>query len=239
MHRTVILQSLSKSNVNVFDEVVAAIEYEFNKPAVTIQEMKERVNKKTKGDIWEAFCKDWLLATGNYQNVWLLEEYNQIFTNNLSRQDNGIDIIAKTNTGWQAIQCKYRNKGKVTWKSLSTFIALCERTGPPTNTEGHISWEKYVVMTNSTGITHKLPKTSKDKSICQKTFQNTTRDHWLRMIGKDHGNKLVPDPIPQLPSTITDIVKPLQLLVIRPNTSQPKDLDELRQKRLARFEPNK
>lgn len=220
MYRDIILHALSKSNVNVFDEVIAAIEYEFSRPARDIQEMKNRDNKKKKGDIWEAFCKDWLLATENYIKVWLLDEYNEEFHRTfLTKQDNGIDIIAQTNTGLQSIQCKYKNRGKISWKTLSTFLALSERTGP---------WEKYIVMTNSTGVTHKLPKTVKDKSICQKTFRNTTREHWLRMIGKDIGYQLIPE------------IKPLQLVVLKPDviniTTQPKDLDELRRRRLARFE---
>ncbi|CAH6420293.1 Restriction endonuclease [uncultured virus] len=234
MHRNIILHALSKPNINVFDEVISAIEYEFNKPARDIKEMKDRANKKKKGDIWEQFCKDWLLGTGNYSQVWLLDEYNQEFHHIvpkivpdktittikdikhqeyiskqsgpmnrtfISKQDNGIDIIAQTTTGqWFAIQCKYRNKGKVSWGTLSTFLALCHRTGP---------WDKYIVMTNSTGITHKLPKTPKDKSICQTTFKNTTREHWLKMIGKDTGQRLVQDPI-------IPIIKPLQLLVLNP-----------------------
>lgn len=237
MHRQVILSSLSKPNINIFGEVIAAIEYEFNKSASNIKEMKDRENKKKKGDIWENFCKDWLIASGKYIRVWLLNEYNNEFSppasivsNNetnittisslydrlssekqrtfISKQDNGIDIIAQTTDGWHAIQCKYRKKGKVSWTSLSTFIALCERTGP---------WDKYIVMTNSTGVTHKLPKTPKDKSICKGTFESTTRDHWLKMIGKDTGYKL-------------NSVQP----IIHPNKTP--DLDELRRLRLSRFE---
>jgi len=248
MYKEVILHSLSKSNVNVFDEVITAIEYEFHKPVTNIQEMKFRQDKKRKGDIWEAFCKDWLLATGMYINVWLLQEYNQTFNINHSKQDNGIDIIAQTYIGeWYAIQCKYRSKGKVTWKSLSTFIALCERTGPVINGQVSIpgSWGKYIVMTNTTGVTHKLPKTAKDKSICRKTFQNTSRDHWLRMIDKDQGYKLMP---PDLINNLQELkiatpsvpIKSLQLVVLRSekSVSQPKDLDDLRKRRLAYFEKN-
>lgn len=183
MHRNIIQSNLYKPNVNIFEEIIKGIEYEFSKPVSSISEMKERDNKKRKGDIWESFCKDWLLASGKYINVWLLNEYNDSFPHNnfISKQDDGIDIIAQSSVGWDAIQCKYRRKGKVTWKSLSTFIALCSRTGPPDDI--HHSWNKFIVMTNSHGISHKLPRTHQDKSICFSTFKNTKLDHWRRMVG--------------------------------------------------------
>jgi hypothetical protein len=222
MHRNVISRYLSKSEVNIFDEIEREIEYEFNKPVSSIQDMKDRDNKKRKGDIWESFCKDWLMASGKYIHVWLLDEYNVDYPEAfMSRQDNGIDIIGQTNDGWHAIQCKYRKqtarKVSVDWKSLSTFLAMCERT----RAHDKSMWQKYVVITNCPGVTRKLPRTSKDKSICRKSFQNTSRDHWLRMINKNTSNIL------NQPITSLNIIRNLP--------SQSNNIDELREKRLKYF----
>ena len=247
MHSMIISRYLSvlDETINIFDEIEKQIEYEFNKPVNSIQDMKDRDNKKRKGDIWEKFCKDWLLASEKYTRVWLLDEYNTEFPHAfLSKQDNGIDIIAKTSDGYHAIQCKYRKQTvravRVDWKSLSTFIALCERTGP---CDGSI-WEKYVVMTNCPGVTRKLPRSPKDKSICRKSFQNTKRDHWLRMIGKDTAQKLgsyssrsicttspyniSPD---GLQLVLQSSTKPLTLNVITPQVT----MEEMRRRRLEYY----
>lgn len=186
MHKSVILSTLSKPNINIFDEIISAIEYEFNKPVTNISDMKERDNKKRKGDIWEVFCRDWLLASGTYTDVWLLTDFiTQYPTVFLSKQDNGIDLIGKTLTGWHAIQCKYRSaKSRVDWRSLSTFIAMCERTKSLDNKP----WDKHVVITNCSSVTHKLPRTCKDKSICLRSLKNTKRDHWLKIVGLDNYN---------------------------------------------------
>lgn len=180
MHKISINKALSR-NVNIFDEIINDMEYEFNKPAYTIQEMKDRDDMKRKGDIWELFCRDWLQALPNYDKVLFLEEFNQENPNVfISKQDNGIDLIAITKKGtWHAVQCKYRKTKYLSWTTLSTFIALCERSQ---------CFEKFVVMTNCKGVTHKLPRTEKDKSICYTTLANTKRDHWLRMVGMDNYN---------------------------------------------------
>lgn len=190
MHKPIISRALSKPNANVFDEIISSIEYEFTKPVTSITEMKERDNKKRKGDIWELFSRDWLLASDTYVNVWLLSDYISIYPNSfLTKQDNGIDLIGKTTNGmWHAIQCKYRSgKSRVDWKSLSTFIALCERSKSPDGTP----WDKHVVVTNCASVTHKLPKTSKDKSICLRSLRNTKRDHWLKIINKENTHSLI------------------------------------------------
>ena len=162
--------------------------------------------------------------------MWLLDEYNNTFPNAfLSKQDNGIDIIGETSTGWHAIQCKYRNRAlRVDWKSLSTFIAMCERTRPCD--ERFSSWEKNVVITNCIGVTHKLPRTPKDKSICRKTLQNTSRDHWLRIIGKDNFQRIDHSLTENFTITADDPqIKNLTLNIIR---SPQLSLEDLRNKRL-------
>ena len=66
MYKTEISYLLSRSVDNIFDSLLEAIEAHFFWPVSSILEMKERGNKKLKGDLWENFCKDWLLATGKY-----------------------------------------------------------------------------------------------------------------------------------------------------------------------------
>lgn len=231
MHTAVISKYLSRDGFNIFDEVVREIEYEFNKPVNNIQDMKDRANKKRKGDIWEEFCKDWLLASGDYTQVWLLNEYNTEFPHAfVSEQDNGIDLIGLTSMGWHAIQCKYRGKGlRVDWKSLSTFIAMCERT----RSHNGFLWEKYIVMTNCVGVTHKLPRTPKDKNICRKDLQNTSRDHWLRMIGKDHGKKLGFSSFTSDNSPLT-AEQPITYLTLNIISPLP-NIDEIRRRRLQYY----
>jgi len=60
----------------------------------------------------------------------------------------------------------------VTWKALSTFYALCLRTGP---------WEKYIVMTNCSYVRHQGKKSPKDVSICLKKLQGMTKTQWTAM----------------------------------------------------------
>jgi hypothetical protein len=60
----------------------------------------------------------------------------------------------------------------VTWKALSTFYALCLRTGP---------WEKYIVMTNCSYVRHQGKKNAKDLSIGLKKLQSMTKSEWTAM----------------------------------------------------------
>ena len=218
---------LSGSVDNIFDSLIEAIEAHFNRPVSSILEMKERVNKKLKGDLWENFCKDWLLATGKYSQVWLLSEWDDYALNapesyQLTKQDNGIDLIAATKTGYVAIQCKYRKKGYVNWSTLSTFIGLCERTGP---------WEKYIVMTNAKGITRKLPKTEKDEAICLATFRSTSREVWLKIAGLYLEHSL--DSSSTMSSVQTDTTSSSSEVVVE---NKQLSQEEMRAARLARFD---
>jgi hypothetical protein len=183
MIKKTITRLLSVPNVNIFDGCVEAIEIEHGRPVTNLCDLKKREDKKKKGDLWEVFCRDWLEASDKYKNVWLFQDWvlycseKQISSRGLkSKQDNGIDLIVElTNGKYAAVQCKYRkDMKKVTWNTLSTFIGLCERTGP---------WEQYIVMTNGRGVTRKVPKSKKDKSICVGTFRGTSRTQWLKMAG--------------------------------------------------------
>jgi predicted helicase len=118
-----------------------------------------------------------------FADVWLLKDLPNDILEKLSmkRQDMGIDIVARTpEQKYIAIQCKYKKhtsfkQNILSWKSLSTFYALCLRTGP---------WEKYIIMTNCIYTRHQGKKTPKDISYCLKTLQNITKDEWLKMCCK-------------------------------------------------------
>jgi hypothetical protein len=164
----------------LFDEFIAECQKWYEQPAHTFTEMRTRDNKKIRGDVFEDFCVLYLRHVRGYTQVWRLADVPEdvLTTLGLKRPDMGIDIIAERGGKYSAVQCKYKkhtgykSKTIVTWKQLSTFYALCMRTGP---------WESYIVMTNCDYVRHMGKKTSKDISICLRRFQSTTKDQWTRM----------------------------------------------------------
>lgn len=188
MHRELVKTILSSAAgiQNPFDAYIGALEHHFERPVHSLSELRTRENKKLKGDEWELFCRDWLLSGEKYRQVWLLKDCPHLpmlgAGASATNQDIGIDLIAETLDGkFCAVQCKYRKPtGRSTnldWKTLSTFFALCARSGPPGG------WDKYIVMTNCRGIARKAPRSPKDLSICLQSFRGTGRERWLRMIG--------------------------------------------------------
>jgi len=169
-----------KSPLNLFDEFIKECQTWYSQPAHTLQEMRQRDNKKIRGDIFEDFCILYLKNISKFQDVWLLEDVpEEILTNlSLKRRDMGIDIIVRHNGEFYAIQCKYKTpsgkKSYITWSALSTFYAMCLRTGP---------WAKYIVMTNCDYTRHQGPKGSKDVSICLGTFRRISTEGWFKMCG--------------------------------------------------------
>ena len=171
---------LLRSPPNLFDEFTKECQKWYEQPAHTFTEMRTRDNKKIRGDVFEDFSVLYLKHVKGYTNVWRLEDVPEHVLGGLGlkRPDMGIDIIAEKNGKYSAVQCKYKKHTTVkpvnvlSWKSLSTFYALCLRTGP---------WEKYIVMTNCNYTRHVGKKTPKDVSICLKTFQNITLEEWTRM----------------------------------------------------------
>lgn len=167
-----------RSPPNLFDEFIQECQRWYSQPAHTLQEMRTRDNKKVRGDIFEDFCALYLKEVKGYQDVWLLDDVPEDILNQLSlkRRDMGIDIIVRHNGEWFAVQCKYKTptgkKSYITWSALSTFYAMCLRTGP---------WAKYIVMTNCDYTRHQGEKGPKDLSICLGTFRATSSDLWLKM----------------------------------------------------------
>jgi hypothetical protein len=180
---------LLRSPVNLFDEFLVECQKHYEAPAHTFVEMRNRDNKKVRGDIFEEFCVLYLKHVKGYSQVWRLPDVpdDVLATLALKRPDVGIDIICEKGGKYTAVQCKYKKhvshkKNIVTWKQLSTFYALVLRTGP---------WEKFIVMTNCDYTRHMGRKTSKDLSICLRRFQSTTKEQWTKMCELE-GDALAP-----------------------------------------------
>jgi hypothetical protein len=54
------------------------------------------------------------------------------------------------------------------------------------NQENKREWNKYIVMTNCDYVRHVGEKTSKDLSICLKSFQKISKDEWLSMCNIEY-----------------------------------------------------
>ena len=155
----------------------------------SLSEMKKVQTTKAKGDLFEALCK-LILEKQHYHSVWYLKELPEDIREKLqlTRHDMGIDLIAQKDNDFFAIQCKYKSplakgsvpgtktlrRDKVNWSELCTFIVLCTRSGP---------YKKHITMTNAVGIRRVGRRSSKDQSICLKTFQGLTKEFWYSIVG--------------------------------------------------------
>ena len=161
----------------VFPKLVQSLEAHYSRAVGDVLAMKARDNKTAKGSLWEDFCVLYLEAQGKYVNVWKYPSVPKEIRESLhlkGRQDNGIDLILQTKTGYIAVQCKYRKKGRISWFCLSTFVALCLSSGP---------YESHLLMTNTIGGTYKVQRSPKDKTYAVGTFNRTKREVWMRMGG--------------------------------------------------------
>jgi hypothetical protein len=176
---TILLRGASPG-YTLFDEFTKECQKWYEQPAHTFTEMRTRDNKKIRGDVFEEFCVLYLRHVRGYTQAWRLADVPEdiLTTLGMKRPDMGIDILCERGGKYSAVQCKYKkhtgykSKTIVSWKQLSTFYALCMRTGP---------WESYIVMTNCDYVRHMGKKTSKDISICLRRFQSTTKEQWTRM----------------------------------------------------------
>lgn len=92
--------------------------------------------KKEKGDAFELLTKYFFLIDpvlkSKYQQVWAFSEIpeRELAFLDLPKVEIGIDIIAKADDEYHAIQCKFHTdkSRSVTFKEVSTFISLLEST---------------------------------------------------------------------------------------------------------------
>jgi len=227
-----------KSPENLFDDFILECQKFYEEPAHTFTEMRIRDNKKIRGDIFEDFCVLYLKYVKNYENAWRLEDVPDLILEKLSlkRKDMGIDLIVENKGNYSAVQCKYKKqlgfkKTSITWKALSTFYALCMRSGP---------WDKYIVMTNCDYARHVGKKTEKDLSICIGTFRKISKDDWIKMC-QVKGNVLKQDVIQENNKDTNqednkDTNQENKPIKIKPIKIQPLSQEELRLKRIAYYD---
>jgi hypothetical protein len=172
----------------LMDNLLDSFKMHYNKPVSSMADIKLRENRKVKGDVMETFCQlyfEFLLYKDEpfYSNTWLLDEVPEHVRKELglAKRDLGIDLILEDINGeYYAVQVKYRQhprsktKNVIGWKQLSTFYALCNRTGP---------YKKHIVFTNADFIRHVGKKDPKDKTYAIGTLRNIKKDHWFRMAG--------------------------------------------------------
>lgn len=138
--------------------------------------------KKMIGDLWEAFCKLYLERQCGFQSVLFLHELSDVELKKIGmkKRDVGIDLVAIDATGNPiAVQCKFRSRGNVTWRDVSTFDALCSRTGP---------WHSHLVMTNADRVVREGCLHPKDRSMTRAQFSTLARHEWLKLGGYGEGN---------------------------------------------------
>ncbi len=197
---------------------------------IQMVEDESRTTKQS-GDLFEELCVYYFLYCKNMAKVWTLTnvpvEVRTLL--GLHRADYGIDVIAKDQKGgYHAIQAKFRgrrNKGRnrynrritVSWKSLTTFIALANRTGPYT-----LHW----VFTCADGVSNRGGKRDKkDRSVCYRTLCSLPKEFWLK-TAQMHGQKLNNVEVENKPGDP------------KLSPGDPKlSLEELREKRLTRLFP--
>lgn len=193
---------------NIFQYITDRLESKMEEKCANIFELKKR-STTSKGTYFEILCAMYLEAL-DYK-VWMLKdlppELRQYF--NLPKNDKGIDLIALTPNNLPiAVQVKYRNctvtrssakykphgKTSVSWTDLSTFYALCAKTGP---------WYQHLVMTNCDYISRMGMKDSKDQTFAGQRFKSTPRALWLKMIGSPgHVLGSQTEPLVETPQTL-------------------------------------
>lgn len=210
----------ASTELNIFDTFMEEVRLAHEGEAHSIREMKDRTNTKMRGDLFEFFCVRYLLIVRKMDNCWLLKDIPDDILSKLklTRRDIGIDIVAEKDGKYYAVQCKYKKRTQyksttyVSWKSLSTFYSISYRSGP---------YEKYIVMTNCSGVSRKGTKDPKDKTIALKSFQNITKEQWYDIA--DMKYRTISDNIVVSNSSNITVV------------SNPKTVDALREARLKRF----
>jgi predicted helicase len=205
-----------------FDVMINEFLAYYDEPVHSVTEMRVKRQTKTKGDLWEQFCKLYLKTVKKYDDVWLLKELPAQLRDELGlgTHDVGIDIVAKKKGKYSAVQCKFKKPRSghvpgtwipyncVNWGELSTFYALCSRTN-------NNDWHQHIVMTNTKYVRHMGEKTEKDKSYCVGSFRKLTTLDYVAMIPKQVAEQEV-KAHSSTPSKLT--------------------LEQLREARLKRFE---
>ena len=229
----------------------------YSTPAHDLQSLKQR-NTKIKGDIFEYFCKLYLIHVYGLKDVWLLSEIPSEIKSHLSlkSQDLGIDLVGVDAEGrFYAVQAKFRKRPELTnsynskkvvltWKMLSTFYGLCARTGP---------YYRYIVMTTADYVRRVGHKTPKDITIGWGRIKKISHFEWLQISGVEtsssdtiDGSSETNDGISDgngkndSSSDVTSISGIANISDVetkdKDNDRNPLSIDELRKRRIAYFQ---
>ena len=139
---------------------------------------------KRVGDVWEDFTMLYLQKMHDMTVYKIANCPDDVLSRlKLKRRDVGIDLIAiNPKKEHIAVQCKYRKTCKaLSWRDLSTFDALCMRTGP---------WVQCIVITTSTGVRREGLTTSKDVFWGHNHFKNLSRYDWMSIGGFGNGERV-------------------------------------------------
>lgn len=208
-----------------FDKFVEYCKFNYDKPCHSIAEIKANKSTKVIGDIFETFCRLYLLNVGKYQQVWFLANLPSDIRAKLklSANDMGIDLIAFDGTDYSAVQCKYRTKSpykktqSMSWKELSTFYALATRSGP---------YKMHIVMTNLDSVRHVGKKTAQDKSICYRSFCKMNSNDWLSFMPvQTSAPQILKQPAPKESDEENDVIDIISKLVKPDNLDTDSDSD--------------
>ena len=163
---------------------------------------------KLKGDLWEEFCKLYLIASG-YEEVYLLREIPVDLRRylELGKQDNGIDLIAREGEHYDAVQAKYRKrlgmgKRRITKSGNVKISGSSGRLGRrktftidtgliPLKTLATFSdlcnrtgpFRFKIVMTTADGVSQKWKLQEDDIIVAYDTFIKSDREVYLNMTG--------------------------------------------------------
>jgi hypothetical protein len=186
----------STTDEPIFERLALRMQTHYEQSCTSIAQLRKRCTK-TKGDYFEHLA--WLYfqhtRDADVKNVWMLSDLPDDIRTRLSltRNDVGIDLVLELRNGqYSAVQCKYRYRSPVaittahnmaqsgsnkkllvTWKQLSTFYALCQRTGP---------WQHWIVFTNCDFVSRKGHKCSSDRTIAWRRLCALPKSEWMKMV---------------------------------------------------------
>jgi hypothetical protein len=190
----------TSANMTIFEALVREIEKFSSGEVHDMTALRQRENKKVKGNAWELFCKEWLLnlPSQTYSSVWLLSEVpdDVLALLSIKRVDSGIDLVCQLRnvnhaptekcgfsmaSAFIPVQCKFRGRTKLgrerplQWEMVNSFVGLVSLTGP---------WRPGLIMTNTTGFGRKsVPVANRFRTLAKRSFCATKHDQWCRMAG--------------------------------------------------------
>jgi hypothetical protein len=177
----------------------------YDRPAHSLKEIKDKLNTKVRGDVFEHFAIKYLthayavkfdssrnavseeagLSTRSdkFSDIWLLCDVPADILEKLQlkRYDQGIDIICRDTAGrFYAVQAKYRKRNLQKAKIAIGWRELSTFYALTTRSGPYV---RHIIITNADYVRHVGRKNAKDQSICYRTLCNTTKEKWQLMSG--------------------------------------------------------